>query len=236
MKNDALSLDWKKISILGVLFILVFFLWQTPIVYPIKLFVVFLHELSHGLAAELSGGDIVSIELDYRLGGLCTTQGGIRFIVASAGYLGSLLWGGIILVITSRTRFSSVVSFALGIMVIIVTLFYIPIGAGWLFTLPFAAALIALSLYTSKQVSQLLLMFIGITSCLYAVLDIKQDLWTMEFRGSDADAMASITGIPAIVWGLLWSLLSIAGLVFFLYLSIRRSSLQEQVAERSNLD
>ena len=40
-------------------------LWDTFVVYPFRLFVVFLHEISHGLAAVATGGRIVSIGLSF---------------------------------------------------------------------------------------------------------------------------------------------------------------------------
>ena len=44
-------------------------LWDTFLVYPFRLFVVFLHEISHGLAAVATGGRIVSIGLSFDEGG-----------------------------------------------------------------------------------------------------------------------------------------------------------------------
>ena len=38
-------------------------LWDTVVAYPFRVFVVLLHEISHGLAAVLTGGRIVSIGL-----------------------------------------------------------------------------------------------------------------------------------------------------------------------------
>lgn len=222
MKAAEETLDWKTIVLFVVFFVVVFFFWYSPLIYPIKMFVVLMHELSHGLAAVITGGSIISIKLDYRIGGLCTNIGGNRFIVASAGYLGSLFWGGLILVITSRTRFSYVIAFALGIMATFVTFFYIPFGSGWLFSLLFSAGLIAISLWTPHKVSKFILMFIGFTSCLYVVIDIWEDLFTLQNRGSDADVIASITHIPAIFWGVLWSMIAIAGVIFYLYLAIPR--------------
>ena len=52
-------------------------LWGTPVVYPFRLFVVFLHEISHGIAAVLTGGQIVSIAMG-NAGGVCFTRGGWR--------------------------------------------------------------------------------------------------------------------------------------------------------------
>ena len=38
-------------------------LWDTRIIYPLKIFVVFLHEVSHGIAAVVGGGSIARIEI-----------------------------------------------------------------------------------------------------------------------------------------------------------------------------
>lgn len=46
MKRD-LHFDLKALFILAALFIATWLLWDTPIVYPIKILVVMLHELSH---------------------------------------------------------------------------------------------------------------------------------------------------------------------------------------------
>src|SRR5438067_1285924 len=78
--------------------------WSTPFVFPLKVFVVFLHELSHGLAAIAAGGSIERIELSANEGGLCATRGGWGFVVTSAGYLGSLLFGAALLVAGGRMR------------------------------------------------------------------------------------------------------------------------------------
>jgi len=57
------QIDIKAVLILAVLFIAVWVGWDTPFVYPIKIFVVFLHELGHALAALLTGGQVVSIQI-----------------------------------------------------------------------------------------------------------------------------------------------------------------------------
>ncbi|GMU91148.1 MAG: hypothetical protein AMXMBFR4_02060 [Candidatus Hydrogenedentota bacterium] len=79
-------------------------LWDTPALYPLRLLVVFFHELSHRAAAVVTGGRIVEIQLNAQEGGLCVTSGGSRFAVLSAGYLGSLACGAFIVIVASRTR------------------------------------------------------------------------------------------------------------------------------------
>ncbi|MFV1959099.1 MAG: M50 family metallopeptidase, partial [Planctomycetota bacterium] len=51
---------------LGLLLVLlaVGLLWNTWLVWPLKILVVFFHEMGHGLAAVLTGGRIVEIRLE----------------------------------------------------------------------------------------------------------------------------------------------------------------------------
>ena len=74
-------------------FAALWFLWDTSLAYPLKIFVVLLHEISHAIASVATGGGIEKITLDPRQGGACYCFGGSAFITLTAGYLGSLFWG-----------------------------------------------------------------------------------------------------------------------------------------------
>lgn len=56
----------------------------------------YFHEISHGIAALATGGNIVRIQLFTNGAGLCTTQGGSAFMISFFGYAGAIIWGGII--------------------------------------------------------------------------------------------------------------------------------------------
>lgn len=71
---------------------------------PLKILVVFLHELSHAMTAVFTGGDIISISVSPAEGGEAWTRGGSRFLTLSAGYLGSLLIGLALLWVALRTN------------------------------------------------------------------------------------------------------------------------------------
>ena len=59
-------------------------LWDTGLVYPLKVFVVLLHEVSHGLVAIMTGGTIDRITLSAQEGGACYCPGGSAFLTLSA--------------------------------------------------------------------------------------------------------------------------------------------------------
>jgi hypothetical protein len=179
-------------------------LWDTFIVYPFRVFVVFLHEISHGIAAVLTGGRIVSIGLTFDEGGVCVTQGGSRFLTLSAGYLGSLLWGALFLLLGMRRRRAPGVVALVGLFTLVVTLLFVRSWFGLVYGLLAAASLILVASKLRPQASEILLAAIGVMSCLYAVWDIASDVVLRSVPHSDAAALARLTGVPAIVWGVLW--------------------------------
>jgi hypothetical protein len=188
-------------------------LWDTFALYPFRLFVVFLHEISHGLAAVATGGSIVSIGLSVDEGGVCLTRGGWPFLILNAGYLGSLLWGALFLVLGGRrTRARSVVG-VVGAFTLAVTLVYVRTGFGILYGLAAGLVLMAVAVRLRPAVSEVLLAAIGATSVLYAVWDVASDVLFRHSGQSDAAALARLTLVPAVAWGLLWVVVSVLVLV-----------------------
>jgi len=74
----------------------------------------------------------------------------------------------------------------------------------------------------SHKVNEFVLQTIGLTSCLYAVLDILDDVLKRPGVGSDADMLAEITTVPGVVWGVIWIVLAIVASAFALVISAQR--------------
>jgi hypothetical protein len=218
--------DHTSVISLLVLAAGVLLLWDTPLVYPLKVLVVFFHELSHGAMAVLTGGEIIEIEVVAQQGGHCITAGGSRFLTLSAGYLGSLLWGAAILILAARTRFDRPLSVLLGVLLLVITLIYVRpfISFGFFFGAASAAALIASGIWLSERVNDFFLRIIGLTSCLYAIADIKSDVLDRPGLRSDAAMLGELTGIPTQVWGVLWIALAVLGAGLALLVASRDTS------------
>jgi hypothetical protein len=229
-------IDWGQLGLLGGLFVVVAIFWNTILVYPVKLFVVLLHELSHALAALLTGGHVLGgltnitlgITISPQLGGMTRTVGGWPLLIASAGYLGSMIWGGLIFLAATRSRHDRVLAQVVGALTIAVTLLFTRNLFGLVFGILFGLALIVVARRLSDAFSDLFLKFLGLTSCLYVVLDIKSDLIDRAFFSfpgsvSDAQNLAAMTGIPALVWGIGWFLIACAAVVVLLRAAIVRS-------------
>ncbi len=202
-------------------FAAVLLLWNTPVVYPVKLFTVFLHELSHGLAAVFSGGRIVSIKVAADQGGLATTAGGWPLLIASAGYLGSMLFGGLILLAASRSRADKLISIFIALTVAAVTLLFVRNLFGFAFGLAFAAGMAALGRWGGAALNDFVLRLLGLTSVLYAIIDIYGDLIARTVPCSDAAAMSRLLFGPPMLWGVIWMLLALGAAGLFLRLSFK---------------
>ena len=203
---------WQLILIIAI----VFALWGTLAVYPLKILVVFMHELSHGLAAVLTGGSIEEISLSAQEGGHAITRGGSRFIILSAGYVGSLLFGVALLLMALRTNADRVVLGLFGIVILLVTALYIRD----LFPLAFCTiagfSMLAGARYLNLHINDFVLRVIGLTSVIYVPYDIFSDTIARSNLRSDAYMLAEEFGGSSMLWGGLWLVLSLALIGFCL--------------------
>ena len=198
-------------------FVALWLLWPTPVVYPLKIFVVFLHELSHGLAALATGGHIESITLDWREGGETVSRGGNAFLTLSAGYLGSLLWGLLLAALArARGRIPGYTLLGLGALMLAVTVLFVRGGFGLIFGLAFGAALLGAGRWLPTAAARVTLTALGLTSALYALLDIRSDILERPGAASDAFMLAQLTGVPTLVWGVLWGALGLVACLWML--------------------
>ena len=202
----------------------IWFLWDTPAVYPLKVFVVLLHEVSHAMTALATGGTVERIVLDPNQGGACYCPGGNAFLTLSAGYLGSLAWGGLLISAGQMKRINSRwVTAAVGLLVIGLTLAYVRSAFGFWFGLAFGAVLLLGALRLTSGVNQMILLTLGLTSCLYAILDIKSDVLDRPELRSDAAMLGDLTGIHTLVWGVLWIAIAVVASAWLFQWSYRRA-------------
>ncbi len=203
---------------------LVVALWDTPAILPVKILVVFLHELSHGLAAWATGGEVLRLDLTADQGGTALIRGGNRIAILSAGYLGSLLFGAALLLAGLNSRADRAIAAALGLGLIAITLIYMR----GLFPLAFGfatgAALLATAKFLPHQASDLVLRLIGLTSLIYVPLDIFSDTIARAHLRSDAAMLAEELGGGAQLWGALWLALSLAVIGLCLRFGLGRDS------------
>lgn len=225
----------REVAALSLVLVFIAFFWNTWVVYPLKLLVVFFHEISHGLAAIATGGEIVEIQITADQGGLCTTAGGNTIAILMAGYLGSLFWGGMLLVIASWPRLEKNIVALLGILIVVVACMYIrPVqGFGFFFMFSTGVVITLCAIHLPPLMNGLLLKIVGLTSCCYALLDIRSDTTDNPPLHADAQQLAALTGVPAWAWGLLWMAIALPSLYFFLRLATRRPGVRKVKVRKS---
>lgn len=220
------SLDASRLVVLVLCLGVALFFWRSPVLLPIKLLVVTLHESGHALAALLVGGHVQKLVIASDESGACVSAlppgyfG--QILVYSAGYLGSTLAGAGLLVLTFRYRLKRSVLGAMAAWIGCVALFV----AGNPFTFFFCAATAAvLGLCAWKlpdTAVEWLDLFLASFTGLYALFDLRDDLWNGVVRAhSDAGLLAGVTGIPALIWALVWSGLAILILVLAVSIALR---------------
>lgn len=204
----------------AVYFAALWLLWETPIVYPLRLFVVMLHELSHAAAVLATGGRVEAIVLFSNEGGATYARGGNAFLALSAGYLGSLFWGlGLIAAARARAATVRAVVTGMGLLFLAVAVVYVRNGFGLVFCLISGLALIAATRWLRAPGLARVLTVLGLTSALYAILDIRGDILQSPHLESDAYMLAQMTGIPTLVWGAIWMTIAI----WSCWLALRRA-------------
>ncbi|HEX5755686.1 MAG TPA: M50 family metallopeptidase [Arenimonas sp.] len=224
------SWRWRELLGLVLLGFAMLALWQVPmlgwLVYPFRLFGTFVHELSHGMAAVATGGDFVRFSVHADLSGLAWSAGGSRWIVASAGYVGSAAFGGLLLLLAARGVSGRILLTVLGAALLVLSLLYVRNVFGIASGLGLSALLILAGARLRAAWADALLWVLA----LQALLDGFNSLfvvWNLSGDSSvqtDAHTMATLTGLPAGLWVGAWVALSLLVLLMIVRLAYRRGA------------
>jgi hypothetical protein len=212
-------------------------LWFIPylgiVTYPIRLFVTFIHEGSHVLAALLTGGSVHSLTIASDGSGVVySVPSGLLGALAtsSAGYLGSTFFGVLLLFLIRKAISAKKVLFGSAVFIAVMTILFsiitpllnvfslqvsflniaFTVLAGTILT----AGLFAIGKYGSERTANFAVAFLAIQCLLNAVFDLATlFLINAPFSGmdlqNDATNMANATGLPSFAWVLIWIGLSI---------------------------
>jgi hypothetical protein len=181
----------------------------------------FFHEISHGLAALITGGRIVFITLDYVGSGLCMSQGGVPFVVVFSGYFGSALWGLFIYLAADRIkRKSAYIMMALLIIVLLTAMLFWAKGVSTYIILTIMIAMFSVFFKLASSVAlKMLLQFIG----MFVLLDaIRSPLVLIDGKAEgDGANLSSMTYVPEFVWVGIWFVFGLACLFMMFKYSYR---------------
>ncbi|MBS1789803.1 MAG: M50 family metallopeptidase [Acidobacteria bacterium] len=189
------------------------------VIYPIRLFVTFIHEGGHALAAILTLGQVESLHVYLADGsGTTLTRGGFGPAISSAGYLASTAFGAILLTVGSQTKMAKAALTASAGLILLITVFLAGDWITWGMGIVLTLGLVGLAMISSPNFSHFLLSFLAVQCCLNAFLDLRTlfVISTTTNMHSDAANMAEMTLIPATFWAISWLVISAVALIFAL--------------------
>ena len=229
-------------------------LWFIPfaeiVTYPFRIFVTFIHEGGHAIAALLTGNSVESLSIATNASGETYTTGGgtlSQMLVSSAGYLGSMTFGALLLVLIRKAIAARVVLIGSAALIFALTLIYgliKPAMSGVVTpSLPFtilagtllSLGLIAMARYASARVATFFVSFLAVQCVLNALLDLKTVFFlSTPFAPTvptDAVNMSAATGIPALFWSVAWigMAVGILAVTMRLYVSSRNKQFQLEI-------
>jgi len=181
--------------------------------YPFKIFATWIHEMFHGVTALVFGGSIEKVTIHADPSGLTwyalplgSSTG--QFFTASMGYMGTSLFGALLLILRRNKRAQQGILLLIGIAILLTVIFYIRNTFGIVSMLALAAAFVFLALYLSNNYAELFVHLLAAQCCLNALLDIKV-LYSVTKGRSDAHAVAEQIGLWPWFWASIWLLLSL---------------------------
>ncbi len=216
-------------------------LWNLPygglVLYPFKLLATWLHELTHGLVMILTGCGFNYVLVYRDTSGLAYSDApmaawSIPFI-AAAGYMGTPLWGALILWLTPTARRARLVIGGLGVLLVLSSFTVIAVDEDafgpWAIG-SIGAALVAVALLVPERWRRPFAHFVAAQACINALLDIRVLLRPSQVVGgsttasSDASNMAFSTFGTTADWAVwTWAGIWLAWSLGVLFLALRFS-------------
>ena len=126
----------RMLLLVALASVIAYFLWNSDslgfIMYPVRLFVTYVHEAGHALAALLTGGEVLGFAVSANGSGVAGTAGGTRAIILPAGYIGAALFGSLLFYVINRfPGRTEAIAGLLGIGIIVFSAFFArPDGTG----------------------------------------------------------------------------------------------------------
>ena len=167
-----------------------------------------LHELCHALATWLTGGEVDRIVVRSDGSGVTLTYGGEAAVIASAGYVGAAALGAA-MVLAARTEAGARRTLNLlgGAMVLSLLRLVRGDAVGIISGIVWAALLLVLARRLRGDALTGVVGFLGLAQGLQSLGSLS-DLLRISLVGranSDAQAMAGLTGVPALAWAVAWA-------------------------------
>ncbi len=193
----------RSVVFIGLFVVAYYFLRIIPmgdlILYPFRILVTILHEFGHAAFALLTGGNVMSVQINPNGSGVTWTSGGMPFFIISGGYIGSAIFGNILL--RAGLKYAEWSHYVLNVLLIIM----IVIGTIWSpsLTNTLIVGVFAGSIYfigkLHHEIASWFLIAMGVLSLIHIIEDFNVG------PSSDlAQFTALVPILPYTVWMLVW--------------------------------
>ncbi len=133
--------------------------------WPFVIVTTFVHEMGHGIAAILSGGKLLNIELYQNASGLARTQtipGWRQAFIAGGGLVAPAVLGGMFIVAGKSRTASSRVLLIFSLFILLSCVLWLRSGFGLIIMLPMGAGLLLIARKGSAMLQHFVIQFIGV--------------------------------------------------------------------------
>jgi Peptidase M50B-like len=198
------------------------------LLYPFKLFATWVHEMSHGIAAKLTGGKIGVLKIFPDASGSCvyyydgTPWKGA--FVSSAGYTGTAFWGGVLLLFRRTVLGPTIGTIGFGLAILLSCALYVRNQFGLIVLGIEGVFLLLCGWFLPAFWLDNLYAFFAVTCSMNALLDIKnlygssQGYVGGELSATDAHVVSEYWGNDYRFWATCWLIFAIVmtfiGIVF----------------------
>lgn len=201
--------------------------------YPLLLLSTYVHEMGHGLAALLVGGDFVSLQVFGDGSGVALTATGGRLsraVVAAGGLVGPAVAAGIGFTIGRRMSWARVFLLVIGVFTLLSAALWVRSAVGWAVALGIIATCLGVALgIRQAHWSQLWLVFLSVQLAM-SVFSRGEYLFARSAATgagvgvSDSEAIAAVLVLPYWFWGGVCGLFSVAVLGYGAWLFLRTAT------------
>ena len=235
--------DRAELRTLAFALLVSLLLWNLPfgggILYPFKLLATWFHEMSHGLVMIVTGAQLDHVLIYRDTSGLSYAVWSIESFgtaaIAAAGYMGTPLWGAVLLVTTPTGKSARRALLVVSVLMLLTAIFVITATAdgdnfGPYVTVAMGVTIAALGMFLPARARVFCAHFIAAQACINALLDIRVLFRPMQVvngqiaGNSDASAMAYATfgtREPWAVWT--WAAIWLAWSLVVLFVAMRVS-------------
>jgi hypothetical protein len=157
-------------------------IWQIPggrlILYPFTLLGTWFHEMGHGIAGMILGGNFKTLEINYDGSGLAYITGEIYFgnigqaIIAAAGAFGPVITGASFIALSRKADISKFILMILSIIILISVVLWLRSWIAILVISAIALIIIFIALNSNEKIKSFTVQFLGFQSCISAYISL----------------------------------------------------------------